>query len=93
MTLNWTAPSRGTITGYSVLRGDGRQLNDRHRGRQWKHQHAVTDSSVAAETAYVYAIQALSPNGNGAQSETTNVTTPHHRHPQWHLRRYPPPTR
>ena len=34
-----------------------------------------TDSSVAAETAYVYAVQALSPDGNGARSETTTVTT------------------
>ena len=75
VTLSWTAPSRGTITGYSVLRGADANSMTALVADTGSTSTQYTDSSVAAETAYVYAIQALSPDGNGAQSGTTNVTT------------------
>ena len=75
VTLSWTAPSRGTITGYSVLRGDDANSMTAIVADSRSTSTQYTDSSVTAETAYVYAVQALSPDGNGAQSETTNVTT------------------
>ena len=75
LTLSWTAPSRGTITGYSVLRGADANSMSAILADSRSTSTQYTDSSVAAETTYVYAIQALSPDGNGTQSETTNVTT------------------
>ena len=75
VTLSWTAPSRGTITGYSVLRGADANSMTAIVADSGSTSTQYTDSTVAAETDYVYAIQALSPDGNGAQSETTNVTT------------------
>ena len=75
VTLSWTAPSRGTITGYSVLRGADTNSMSAILADSGSTSTQYTDSSVAAETAYVYAVQALSPDGNGTQSETTNVTT------------------
>ena len=75
VTLSWTTPSRGTITGYSVLRGADANSMTAIVADSGSTSTHYTDSTVAAETAYVYAVQALSPDGNGAQSETTNVTT------------------
>ena len=75
VTLSWTAPSRGTITGYSVLRGADANSMTAILADSGSTSTQYTDSSVAAETAYVYAVQALSPDGDGARSETTNVTT------------------
>ena len=75
VTLSWTAPSRGTITGYSVLRGADANSMTAIVADSGSTSTQYTDSSVAAETDYAYAVQALSPDGDGAQSETTNVTT------------------
>ena len=75
VTLSWTAPSRGTITGYSVLRGADANSMTAIVADSGSTSTQYTDSTVAAETAYVYAVKALSPDGDGARSETTNVTT------------------
>ena len=75
VTLSWTAPSRGAITGYSVLRGADTNSMTAIVADSGSTSTQYTDSSVAPETAYVYAVQALSPDGNGTRSETTNVTT------------------
>ena len=75
VTLSWITPSRGAITGYSVLRGANANSLSAIVADTGSTSTQYTDSSVAAETAYVYAVQALSPDGNGTQSETTNVTT------------------
>ena len=75
VTLSWTAPSRGTITGYSVLRGADANSMSAIVADSGSTSTQYTDSTVAAETTYVYAVQALSPDGDGARSETTNVTT------------------
>ena len=76
MTLTWTAPSRGSVTGYRVLRGtDANSLSaivedTGSTGTEY------TDTTVAAETAYYYEVLALSPDGDGVQSATASVTTP-----------------
>ena len=76
MTLTWTAPSRGTVTGYRVLRGtDANSLSaiaqdTGNAGAEY------TDSTVAAETTYHYAVLALSADGDGAQSAAVSATTP-----------------
>ena len=76
VTLAWTAPSRGTVTGYRVLRGtDANSLSaiaqdTGNAGAEY------TDSTVAAETTYHYAVLALSQNGDGAQSAAVSATTP-----------------
>ena len=65
VTLTWTAPSRGTVTGYRVLRGtDANSLSaivedTGSTGTEY------TDTTVAAETAYYYEVLALSPDGDG----------------------------
>ena len=76
VTLTWTAPSPGTVTGYRVLRGtDANSLSaiaqdTGNAGAEY------TDSTVAAETTYYYAVLALSQNGDGAQSAAVSATTP-----------------
>ena len=64
--LFWTDPGDTTITGYQVLRGpDAGDANA-----------SYTDSNVAAQTTYVYAVKARNADGLGPQSDTASVTTP-----------------
>ena len=77
VTLTWTAPGSGsTVAAYRVLRGpDASNLSaiTRDTGSTGTE---YTDSTVAAETTYHYAVLALSQDGDGAQSATTSATTP-----------------
>ena len=81
MTLNWTAPTQGTVTGYRVFRGtDADSLSaivqdTGNTGTEY------TDSTVAAETTYFYAVLALSQDGDGQQSAALSTTTPAAPHP------------
>ena len=76
VTLSWTAPTQGTVTGYRIFRGtDANSLaaivdDTGSAGTEF------TDSTVRAETTYYYAVRALSQDGDGAQSATVNATTP-----------------
>ncbi len=76
VTLTWTAPDSGTVTGYRVFRGaDATSLSviaDDTAGIGT----TFTDSTVAAATEYVYAVLALSLDGDGAESDILSVTTP-----------------
>ena len=75
VTISWTAPSRGTVTGYRVLRGtDANSLSAIAQDTE-NATAEYTDSTVAAETAYHYAVLALSQDVDGAQSTTVSVTT------------------
>ena len=76
VTLTWTAPSRGTVTGYRVLRGVDTNSLSAIAADTGSTGTEYTDSTVAAETAYHYAVLALSPDGGGAQSTTASATTP-----------------
>ena len=76
VTLSWTAPDHSSITGYRVLRGadadsltvlvdDTGAINTEH-----------LDTGVEAETSYIYAVIALSPDGSSPRSGTVSATTP-----------------
>ena len=82
VTLTWTAPSSGsTVTGYKVLRGTDADSLSAIVEDTGSAGTEYTDSNVAAETAYFYAVLALSADGDGAQSAALSVTTPAARQP------------
>ena len=77
VTLTWTAPSSGsTVTGYKVLRGTDANSLSAIAQDTGSAGAEYTDSTVAAETTYHYAVLALSQDGDGAQSATASATTP-----------------
>ena len=74
--LSWDNPDDDSITGYQVLRGDDADsltvlLDDTESAGT-----SYTDSRVAAQTKYVYAVRARNAQGLGPQSEPVSVTTP-----------------
>ena len=75
ITLNWTDPEDTSITGYRVLRGTEAGNLTTIAQDTGSNRVEYTDSTVAAETAYHYAVLALNPNGHGAQSATVSATT------------------
>ena len=76
VTLTWTAPSNSTITGYRVFRGADSTSRSVIADDTGSTDTTFTDSSVEAATAYVYAVLALSLDGDGAESGIFSVTTP-----------------
>ena len=76
MTLAWDNPQDASITGYRIMRGTDAgslstiEANTENAGTEY------TDTTVAAETTYHYAVLALSQDGDGAQSAAISVTTP-----------------
>ena len=76
VTLTWTAPSSSAVTGYRVFRGAGSNSRSVIAEDTDSTNTTFTDSSVAAATQYVYSVLALSPDGDGAESEIFSVTTP-----------------
>ena len=76
VTLNWTAPTQGTVTGYRVLRGTDADSLATLVQNTGNTNVEYIDSTVAAETAYHYAVLALSQDGDGAQSAALSTTTP-----------------
>ena len=76
VSLSWTAPSRGTVTGYRVLRGADANSLSTMTDDTGSTSPEYTDSTVDAETTYHYAVLALSQDGNGVQSTTVSTTTP-----------------
>ena len=75
VTLSWTAPDSDTITGYRVLRGDDADSLSTVTEDTGSTDTQYTDQNVVAETTYVYAVQALSPDGDSAQSQTATAIT------------------
>ena len=77
VTLTWTAPgSVSTVTGYKVLRGTDANSLSAIAQDTGSAGAEYTDSTVAADTTYRYAVLALSQDGDGAQSATLSATTP-----------------
>ena len=74
--LSWTDPGDNSVTSYQVLRGPDADnlavLADNTGGAATSY----TDSTVAAETTYVYAIRARNTHGLGPQSDAVSATTP-----------------
>ena len=75
VTLSWTDPEDASITGYRVLRGNEAGNLTAIADDTGSDSVEYTDSTVAAETAYHYAVLALSQSVDGAQSTTVSVTT------------------
>ena len=75
MTISWTAPSHGTVTGYRILRGTETGSLSTIEENTGSADTEYTDTTVTAGTGYYYAVLALSQDGDGAQSAALNVTT------------------
>ena len=76
VTISWAAPGQGSVTGYRILRGtDSNSLSAIVQDTS-STATEYTDSTVAAETTYYYAVLALSAEGNGTQSAAVSATTP-----------------
>ena len=76
VTISWAAPSQGTVTSYRVMRGTETGSLSTIEEDTGNIDVEYTDSTVAAETTYYYAVLALSADGDGAQSATVSATTP-----------------
>ena len=77
VTLSWTAPASGSaVTGYRVLRGTDANSLTAIAQDTGSAGTEYTDSTVAEETTYFYAVLALSQDGDGAQSATISAATP-----------------
>ena len=76
VTLTWIAPDHDSISGYKVLRGANADSLAAVAGDTGDTATEYRDDTVAAETGYVYAVVALSPDGESPQSDTLDVTTP-----------------
>ena len=76
LTLTWNDPQEAGITGYRVLRGTDADSLSTIEADTESARAEYTDTTVAAETTYFYAVLALSADGYGAQSTALSVTTP-----------------
>ena len=76
VTLTWSDPENTSITGYRILRGTETGKLSVVAQDTGSADTEYTDSTVAAETTYHYAVLALSQDGDGAQSATASATTP-----------------
>ena len=76
LTLNWAHPQDQNVTGYRILRGTEANSLSTIESNTESQSTAYTDTTVAAETIYYYAVLALSQDGSGDQSATFSVTTP-----------------
>ena len=74
--LSWTDPSDSTVTSYQILRGPDRDNLAVLTEDTGSSDLSYTDSTVAAETTYAYAIKARNADGLGPQSDAVSVTTP-----------------
>ena len=85
VTLSWDDPDDDSITGYRVLRRsrDGDQYCDGQGAAEFvpivddtgSASTSYTDSSVSAQTRYVYRAKAINPAGLSERSSYVNVET------------------
>ena len=73
--LFWTDPGDDTITGYQVLRGPDADNLAVLVDDPGDANTSYTDSSVASQTTYVYAVRAHNADGLSPQSDPVTVTT------------------
>ena len=74
--LSWDDPGDDTITGYQVLRGPDADNLSVLLDDTGDANTSYTDSNVAAQTTYLYAVRARNARGLGPQSDPVSVTTP-----------------
>ena len=77
LTLTWNDPQEAGITGYRVLRGSDAGSLSTIEADTASARAEYTDTTVAAETTYFYAVLALSADGDSTQSAV-------HRHQRHH---------
>ena len=73
--LSWNNPGDDSITGYQVLRGPDAANLAVLEGDTSSASTSYIDSTVSAETTYVYAIRARNAHGLSPQSDPVTVTT------------------
>ena len=73
--LFWTDPGDDSITGYQVLRGPDADNLAALADDTGDANTSYTDSTVAEDTTYVYAVRARNARGLGPQSDPVTVTT------------------
>ena len=76
LTLTWEDSQDARITWYRVMRGPDAGSLSTIETDTGSASTEYTDTTVAAETTYFYAVLALSADGYGAQSSAISVTTP-----------------
>ena len=75
LTLTWEDPQDARITGYRVMRGPDADSLSTIEADTGSASTEYTDTAVAPETTYFYAVLALSSDGYGAPSSAISVTT------------------
>ena len=75
LTLTWDHPQDERITGYGILRGSSADSLSTITADTGSASTEYADDTVAAETTYFYAVLALSPDGDGPQSNAITATT------------------
>ena len=73
--LSWDNPNDDTITGYQVLRGPDADNLAKLADDTGSATSSYTDSTVAEDTTYVYAVRGRNADGLGPQSDPVTVTT------------------
>ena len=76
LTLTWEDSQDARITWYRVMRGPDAGSLSTIETDTGSASTEYTDTTVAPETTYFYAVLALSADGYGAQSSAISVTTP-----------------
>ena len=76
VTLTWTAPDSGTVTGYKLFRGADADSRSAIADDTGGTDTTFTDSSVEEATQYFYSVLALSVAGDGTDSGIIIVNTP-----------------
>ena len=74
--LSWADPSDSSITSYQILRGPDAASLAVLVDNTGSGSLSYTDSTVAAETTYAYAIKARNADGLSPQADAVSVTTP-----------------
>ena len=74
--LSWDKPNDANITGYQIQRGTDANSLHTIEANTGSLSTNYADSTVEPQTTYHYAVQALSPDGDGDQSGTVSATTP-----------------
>ena len=71
--LSWTAPSQGDLTGYRIHRGATAGSLTVMVQNTGDTEASYTDATTEADNTYVYAVTALSLDGNSPRSATVSI--------------------
>ena len=77
ITISWTVPAEGTVTGYQILRRrptEGERRLTVHVANTGNTDTSYTDDSVTRGVRHVYRVKAINSAGTGPQSNYVRVT-------------------